>query len=471
MPPTVILKSEIVALLRKNINRLRTRFALGFGALFTFFLALALVFIYVSFANFRKDEFYGRLKDKALTTFKFLIEVEQIDNDLLKVIDKNTLDSLYEEKVLIFKDSKLIYSSIDDMNIQYGPELFARAKEKKEFFTTRGNEELAALYIEQNSDQYIILASAYDKYGRRILGFLKWAMITVYFLGLVIGWLATYFFVKKVIQPLEILKSKLKNINYNNLDTRLPEEGQGEEVDSLSVNFNQMLIRLEQSVGFQRDFIHYASHELRTPLAAMVSLTDHSINTDRTPQEYKVILQKLFQQQKNLTDVTNSLLLLSDSATATNGKEYPKVRLDELVFKSVEIIENRFPSAKIEVNLEGDFSNESFLLIHANEPLMLMAFNNLLKNALQYSPENKVGIVIRIGEKEKEVQFLNQGNSLSAEEKEKVFTPFYRGSNAITVKGYGLGLPFVKQIVRVHGASINYSYHENINVFAISFNS
>lgn len=194
------------------------------------------------------------------------------------------------------------------------------------------------------------------------MNFLKWAMITVYCLGLILGWLATYFFVKKVIQPLEVLKTKLKNINYNNLDTRLPEKGQGEEVDSLSINFNQMLIRLEQSVGFQRDFIHYASHELRTPLAAMVGLTENSLNADRTSEEYKEILRKLFNQQKNLTDVTNSLLLLSDNTTATNGQEYPKVRLDELVFKSVEIIKNIFPNAKIEVNLAGDFSNENLFL-------------------------------------------------------------------------------------------------------------
>lgn len=50
-------------LLKTNIKSLRIKFALGFGVLFTFFLALALVFIYISFANFRKEEFYERLKD------------------------------------------------------------------------------------------------------------------------------------------------------------------------------------------------------------------------------------------------------------------------------------------------------------------------------------------------------------------------------------------------------------------------
>lgn len=456
-------------LLRKNQNSLRVRFALGFGVLFTFFLALALLFIYVSFTNFRKAEFYERLRDKALTTFRLLIEVEQIDHDLLKVIDKNTLNNLYDEKVVIFKDTALIYKSIDDVKIQYVPELFTKAKEKKEFFTSQGHYEVVALHIEQDTDQYIILASAYDKYGRRITSFLKWVMITVYCLGLVLGWVATYLLVKKVIQPLDVLKAKLKNINYSNLYTRLPEKGQGEEVNSLSINFNQMLGRLEQSVGFQKDFIHYASHELRTPLAAMVSLTENSLVTDRSIDEYKETLKKLFQQQKNLTDVTNSLLLLSDDTSASMSQEYPHVRLDELVFKSVEITKSLYPNANIDVSLEGNLSNENSLLINANEPLMLMAFNNLLKNALQYSLEKKVSVVVSISEKEKRVQFLNPGTSLSAEEEEKIFTPFYRGANAIAVKGYGLGLPFVKQIVQVHGGRVHYSYNQSLNVFTIAF--
>lgn len=57
--------------------------------------------------------------------------MEQVDHDLLKVIDKNTLNNLYDEKVLIFKDSTLIYSSIDDMKIQYGPSFLIRQKKKK----------------------------------------------------------------------------------------------------------------------------------------------------------------------------------------------------------------------------------------------------------------------------------------------------------------------------------------------------
>lgn len=445
------------------------RFALGFSVLFTVLLATALILIYISFANFRKDEFYNRLRDKALTTFRLLIDVEQIDQDLLQVIDRNTLNSLYDEKVLIYQDTKLIYSSIDDTRISDVPELLTLAKENREYRTTQGSLEVEAMYMAEKVGNYTILASAFDRYGRSKMAFLKLVMIAVYCLGLLVGWVVIFFFVRKNIQPLEKLKSKLQNTNYNNLESRLQETGQGEEVNSLAVTFNQMLARLQQSFNFQKDFIHYASHELRTPLAAMIGLTENSLQKKLTAEEAKIILKELFQQQQNLADITNSLLVLSDERNGFGELEYPPTRLDELVFKAVEIAKNIYPDAKIEVNLEGDLTHENSLMMHANEPLMLMAINNLLKNAIQYSPDRKARIIVSSLPGAREIRFLNAGSAFSEEERDKIFTPFYRASNAGAVKGFGLGLSLVKQIIQLHKASITYSYKDGFNEFRIVF--
>lgn len=452
-----------------NINSLRIRFALGFSVFVTIFLALAFLFIYQSFSRFRKDEFHERLKNKALTTFRLLVEVEQVDHDLLKVIDKNTLNNLQDEKVMIYKDSSLIYSSIDDKDIHFISGLFDNLKYKDEYRTTQGLDEVLALRISQATGNYYVLASAYDQYGRTKMNFLKWVMIIVYCCGLIIGWVTTFFFVKKVIHPLEKLKSQLANVNYTTLDARLPVTGQGEEVNSLSSTFNQMMASLQQSFNFQRDFIHYASHELRTPLAAMISLTENSLNKEMSQEELKDVLRELFKQQTELTDITNSLLVLADNKNSQAKVEYPKVRLDELVFRAVDIIRNMYHEPSIEVNLEGDLANEHSLLIHGNEPLLLMAFNNLLRNALQYSGNKNVQVTIRNSGKGKETVFRNQGSRFADGEEERIFTPFYRSSNAGRIKGHGLGLPLVKQIVNLHGASITYLHQNGYNEFKITF--
>lgn len=450
------------------MTSLRIRFAIGFSILFTVFLSIALLFVYLSYANFRKDEFYSRLKDRALTTFRLLVEVEQIDNDLLRLIDKNTLNSLYNERVLIFEGPHLIYSIIDDKKIHYDARLLQQVKKEKEITISQGDDELIVQSIHAGNKEYVLMAAAFDKYGRRQMIFLKWVMLIVYFTGLAIGWTATYFFVKRVIKPLEILKKNIQNINSANLDIRLQQSNQGDEVNSLATNFNQMLERLQQAFGIQKNFVHYASHELRTPLTAMIGITENALSKKLTPTEHEGVLEQLFQHQLNLTEITNSLLLLSDNNIA-NKKQYPSVRLDELIFRSVEIVQHLFSNAQIEVNIEAAGETEEALMVFANEPLLLIAFNNLLKNAVLYSRDNQVIVTVRILNKVKEVEFRNIGEPFSPEEEAMVFTPFYRGSNATAQKGHGLGLSLVKQIAESHNATITYLRDNTFTVFIFRF--
>ena len=88
--------------------------------LFTIIFAISATVIYILFADFRQEEFEIRLREKALSTIKLLVEIEEVDNQLLKIIDKNSIHKLYNEKVLIFNsDFNLIYSSLDDQKIKW----------------------------------------------------------------------------------------------------------------------------------------------------------------------------------------------------------------------------------------------------------------------------------------------------------------------------------------------------------------
>jgi len=459
-------------ILKGNKNySLRVRFALGFGVLFTVFLASTLIFIYIMFAKFRKNEFYTRLHDRGQAFYKMVIDEDRIDNQQMHLIEKKLFSSGITPRirVMIFSDTSVIYSPTNNKTSLYDPVLFADVRKKKQVVTAKGDEEIIASFKEFNGQHYYVVVAGYDQWGKTKLDFLKWLMIAVYVSGLLIGWVAIFFFVKRAIKPLAVLKDNLNNITHNNLHIRLPETGQGEEVNSLSANFNQMLSRLEQSFSFQRDFVHYASHELRTPLTAMVNLTESAVNNKTSNGQSEDIFKQLLSQQKRLADITNSLLLISDQKVSGNGQAYPMVRLDEIIFRSVDITKDLFPDADITVNIEGNPSNESFLLIHANEPLMLMAFNNLLKNALQYSTDRRVKVVVGVNHNYKEIRFINSGNYFTNEDKSKMFTPFYRGSNTNRIKGHGLGLPLVKQIIQLHSAAIRYTYEKDANVFTISF--
>ena len=450
------------------MNRLRIRFAIGFCLLFAIFLASSLVIIYASYADFRKYEFFKRLEDRAMTTFRFLVEVEQIDNTLLRLIDKNTLNSLYDESILIYKGKELIYESLNSPKIKFGRDLFDHVKEKRTVYTTQDNYEVVAVYTVQEGASYTILASAYDKFGRRKLAFLKQLIALVFISGVAAASFASFFFVKRVIRPLDELNVKIQNIDSENLHLRLNDKGQGDEVDKLAQSFNRMLERLDDSFRFQKNFVHYASHELRTPLTAAVTATENALSKNLTVEQHQGLLLQLFTQLQHLTSMTNALLLLSDKKI--DALQYPGLRIDELVFRSIEIIRNLFNDAQIELNLDGNISSEDSMIVRGNEPLLIMAFNNLLKNAIQYSDNRSVQVTVRVNHQSKEVEFKNRGHVLPDHEQTQLFTPFFRGRNASYTSGLGLGLPLVKLIAELNKATVQYLRQAEYNVFKFSFN-
>ena len=102
--------------------------------------------------------------------------------------------------------------------------------------------------------------------------------------------------------------------------------------------------------------------------------------------------------------------------------------------------------------------------------LLKSAFRNLIKNAYLYSDNKTVHISIETQPKIIVITFVNTGSILSEEEKEKMYIPFFRGNNAMTSKGFGLGLSIVNKIADIHNAKLNYTAFEtNTNKFAISF--
>src|SRR5689334_22488209 len=99
---------------------IKVRLALLLTTIVSVILLTSFTVVYFLYADFRQEDFYNRLRDKCLTTYKLLIEVEEIDDKLLQVLDKNTLNVVQNEKVLIFDpQNKIIYSSIADRKITY----------------------------------------------------------------------------------------------------------------------------------------------------------------------------------------------------------------------------------------------------------------------------------------------------------------------------------------------------------------
>ncbi|UBM58173.1 HAMP domain-containing histidine kinase [Marinilongibacter aquaticus] len=448
---------------------LKTKISLLVSLLFTFIYAVSATVVYVLFADFRKDEFENRLKDKAITSIKLLVEVEEVDSRLLETIDTVSINNLYSEKTLIFdSDFNLIYSSLDDTRIEWDQSDLEYLKKNKTFFRRENNLEVYGFFYDTNQEDFYALISANDSYGNRKLEYLLVILIFSYFLFTAAAWVATSYLVKKLFRPLDNFHTKVKSINENNLDTRIAVKRAKDEIDLLANEFNQMLLRIETSYTKQKEFAAQASHELRTPVTRITAQLENRMRNEKEP-EMLHFMENLLKDVNQLSDLINSLLLLSKLEKDDRASER-LCRIDEVVFEACEIVNRTFPDFKLQLEiLESE--HEDFLELKANKALMVIVFVNLLKNAYVHSESKKAILTIAEEGQKLKVEVSNDGQTLSEKEQEELFQPFMRGENSKNKSGLGLGLRIVWRILSQQNGEIRYRVEDGQNVFELKFRS
>ena len=451
---------------------LKNRISLLVSLLFTILFGLASTLIFVLYSNFRKEEFRDRLEIKALSNIKLLVNVKEVDEQLLKMIDQNSINKLYDEKTLVFDSHyKLIYSSIDDAKINWSIDDLKYLKKNKTFFKQQGDYEVYGVFYDTKDKDFYALISATDDYGKRKLLFLRYTLIVSYIFFTCICWVLTSFMVKKVMSPLNTFHQKIKNINENNLDTRVESKSTKNEIDLIANEFNFMMDRIEISYQKQKEFTAHASHELRTPLSRITSQIENTIEDSATSDKGKNFLKTILSDVNQLTELINSLLILSKM----DNKKHENIevhRMDEILFSAIENLNQSFPEFVILFEIEENENLDTALEVKGNKNLLEIALSNVLKNACVYSDNQQAVVKISTDHNSLIISISNTGKTLTENEQKNLFQPFMRGENAKGTSGFGLGLRIVNRILTLHNAKITYSVpQENINLFQLIFHS
>ena len=449
---------------------LKNRISLLVSLLFTILFGLASTVIFVLYSNFRKEEFRDRLEIKALSNIKLLVNVKELDDQLLKMIDQNSINQLYDEKTLVFDSNyKLIYSSIDDAKINWSIEDLKYLKKHKTFFKQQGDYEVYGVFYDTKDKDFYALISATDDYGKRKLLFLRYTLIASYIFFTCICWVLTSFMVKKAMSPLSVFHQKIKKINENNLDTRIESKSNKNEIDLIANEFNFMMDRIEISYQKQKEFTAHASHELRTPLSRITSQIENVVSDPKTTIERKTFLNNILSDVNQLTELINSLLILSkiDNKKYENNEIH---RMDEILFSAIEKINKSFPDFIILFEIEENENLDTALEIKGNKNLLEIAISNVLKNTCIYSNNKLAKVKISAEEAQLIISVSNTGKTLNENEQKNLFQPFMRGSNSKGTSGFGLGLRIVNRILTLHNATITYSTPDiNTNLFQFIF--
>ena len=435
---------------------IRTRLTWQFSIIVASILIFFYLAIYFFYADFRKDEYYSRLHKKALTTARLLIDVQEIDHDLLKIIDRNTLNTLHNEKIYIFdQQNKLLYASADDQPHEVTAELLNKIREEKEVeYISNLNESLGLAYQEEGKD-HVIIASAFDVYGRRKLVNLRYILIIGFFLSLLVTYLAGRLFSDQVLYPIARINRQVSDIGAENLQSRVDEGNGQDEIAQLAINFNQMLDRIASSFELQKNFVHNASHELRTPLAAMISQLQVGLAKERNKAEYLELLYSVLEDAQKMTRLSNGLLELAQAERDKMGIKTSPLRIDELLFSARQEVLKSNPKRKVELEFSEIPENEDFLSIQGNEGMLLTVFKNLIDNACKFSAEHKACASIAFDQQQVIVSISDQGMGIPEEDFSRIFLPFYRSDNVRQYNGHGLGLSICRKIVDLHKGSIS----------------
>lgn len=235
------------------------------------------------------------------------------------------------------------------------------------------------------------------------------------------------------------------------------------EIIFLSEQFNKLMNKINQTYQFQKNTLQHISHELKTPIAILVSNFDR-MTKENNPEVLKTFIEHQKQNTKRLADIIDILLELSKFEN--NGTlQKSKIRLDELIFNTIEDLNILYPAFNFTVEMNGNISHEELLTINANENLIKLAINNILNNCVQYSINNKAKIIITYSQGTIQIDFINKSGKFVNNQTMPIFDYYFRGDNSIGKKGFGLGLVLTKKIIELHNGHIHYTYNDELGIF------
>ncbi len=450
---------------------IRKKLAYLFIAIVAFILWFTLVAIYFSFSQARKEEFYDRLGSKAKLVAQMLIDIDEIDSDLLKKIEKNNPLSLPNEKIIIFNyQDEEIYSSDDENTITIPEQRIQQVRLQNEIRFKQGSYEIYGQFYTGQFDRIVVFAAASDIFGVNKLKRLRIIMFIFFVVSLIIVWFVGRMYAKKALAPISEMVGQVNKIELANLHARLDQGNDKDEIAHLAKTFNKMLERLEIAFTAQKNFIANASHELRTPLTVITGQLEVVLMKPRSNEEYKKTLQLSLDEIKNLNLLSNKLLMLAQTSTGAGIINFAPVRIDEVLWKAQNEILTRNESYTIDINFGPGIDDDSKLSVSGNELLLKTALNNLMDNACKYSENHHSEVQLEANDKNLSIHFIDQGIGIPPEELKLIFQPFYRSKNAISLSGHGIGLSLVEKIINLHNGRIEVlSEPDKGSTFTVSF--
>lgn len=283
--------------------------------------------------------------------------------------------------------------------------------------------------------------------------FLRRAMVAVLAVAIVWAALVATWVIRRLTRHHQTLAEVVRRVASGDRSARMSLLSRDPEIAQLERDINDMIARIEALVRSQQRFIAHAAHELRSPLASLLGELSHAQRRPRDADGYRATIDEALAATRQLNLLTEDLLTLV-RLDAGPENEPPRELLPAMTL--LESAERTIAAAARERGVRLRFS-ETELAIEGHLPDLTRMLRNLLENAIRHSPPGGCVVVLcRALDGLIEIGVHDQGSGVAAEDRERIFEPFYRGprERANGLPGTGLGLAIAREIARAHGGNI-----------------
>jgi signal transduction histidine kinase len=266
------------------------------------------------------------------------------------------------------------------------------------------------------------------------------------FVSLIFAAILAWYFSK----PIKQLKLAFASAASGNLDVRISgaSNARRDELSDLGHAFDIMVTRLGELIQSQKRLLHQISHELRSPLARLQIAVGLA---RQQPDNLEKTLLRIERESVLMDNLIEELLELSRLESGVVKLEKEPIDVKELLLGIIEDanFEGEAKKIRVETSLIDGCS------VAGQHELLFRAIDNVVRNALKYSPEqSSILIAMHTEDNLVKISVTDHGKGVPSHELDSIFEPFFRGTNTSQTNGHGIGLTIAKQVVEAHHGTI-----------------